>query len=109
MVEVKQLMLQKYSEEVDKFKSLYNQPKELESRLDSIFEHEFNVDEFAIYDPDYTEMDWLEDIYDKCIKSEVVFNKRLLKSFHTSLKTAGWSPQWPWSAHWCSFCAQNAR
>lgn len=92
MVEVKQLMLQKYSEEVDKFKSLYKQPKELESRLDSVFEHEFNSDEYAVYDPDYTEMDWLEDIYDKCIKSEVIFNKRLLKSFHTSLKTAGWSP-----------------
>ena len=29
MVEVKQLMLQKYSEEVDKFKSLYNQPKRI--------------------------------------------------------------------------------
>lgn len=92
MVEVKQLMLQKYSEEVDKFKSLYNQPKELESRLDSIFEHEFNVKDCAKYDPDYTEMEWLEEIYDKCIQSEVIFNKRLLKSFHTSLKTAGWSP-----------------
>ena len=92
MVEIKQLMLQKYSEEVNKFKSLYNQPKELESRLDSVFEHEFNAEEYAVYDPDYTEVDWLEDIYDKCIKSEVIFNKRLLKSFHTSLKTAGWSP-----------------
>lgn len=92
MVEVKQLMLQKYSEEVDKFKSLYNQPKELESRLDSVFEHEFNSEGYEEYDPDYTEMDWLEDIYEKCIKSEVIFNKRLLKSFHTSLKTAGWSP-----------------
>lgn len=92
MVEIKQLMLQKYSEEVDKYKSLYNQPKELESRLDSVFEHEFNSEEYAVYDPDYTEEDWLEDIYDKCIKSEVIFNKRLLKSFHTSLKTAGWSP-----------------
>lgn len=92
MVETKQLMLQKYAEEVDKFKSLYNQPKELESRLDSVFEHEFDSQEYAVYDPDYTEMDWLEDIYEKCIKSEVIFNKRLLKSFHTSLKTAGWSP-----------------
>lgn len=92
MVEVKQLMLQKYSEDVERYKSLYNQPKELESRLDSIFEHEFDKDEYAVFDPDYTEMDWLEEIYDKCIKSEVVFNKRLLKSFHTSLKTAGWSP-----------------
>lgn len=92
MVEVKQLMLQKYSENVERYKSLYNQPKELENRLNAIFEHEFEAEEYAVYDPDYTEVDWLEEIYDKCIKSEVVFNKRLLKSFHTSLKTAGWSP-----------------
>lgn len=92
MVEVKQLMLQKYSEEVDKFKSLYSQPKELESRLDAVFEHEFNSEKYAEYDPDYTEIEWLENIYDKCVKSEIIFNKRLLKSFHTSLKTAGWSP-----------------
>lgn len=92
MVEIKQHMLQKYSEEVDKFKSLYNQPKELESRLDSVFEHEFDSKEYEEYDADYTEMDWLKNIYNKCIDSEVIFNERLLKSFHTSLKTAGWSP-----------------
>lgn len=92
MVEIKQLMLQKYSEEVDKFKSLYNQPKELESRLDSVFEHEFEVADFATYDPDFSENDWLATIADKCEASDVEFNERLLKSFHTSLKTAGWSP-----------------
>lgn len=92
MVEVKQLMLQKYSEEVDKFKSLYNQPKELESRLDSVFEHEFEVVDFASYEPDFSESDWLATIAQKCKDSDVEFNERLLKSFHTSLKTAGWSP-----------------
>lgn len=92
MVEIKQLMLQKYSEEVDKFKSLYNQPKELESRLDSIFEYEFEVADFATYDPDFSENDWLATIATKCKASDVEFNERLLKSFHTSLKTAGWSP-----------------
>ncbi len=89
---MKESILQKLSEEVDKYKSLYSQPKELESRLDSIFEHEFNAAEYKEYDPDGTETAWLTDIYDRCIESEVVFNRRLLKSFHTSLKTAGWSP-----------------
>jgi 5-methylcytosine-specific restriction endonuclease McrBC GTP-binding regulatory subunit McrB len=91
MVEIKQLMLQKYSEEVDKFKSLYQQPKELESRLDAIFEHEFEVANYADT-IDLVEADWLENIYTNCEKSGVVFNKRLLKSFHTALKTADWSP-----------------
>lgn len=91
-IEIKELMLQKYSEEVDKFKSLYNQPKELESRLDSVFEHEFEVIDYADYEPDFTESDWLDNIAKKCKNSDVEFNERLLKSFHTSLKTAGWSP-----------------
>ena len=91
-IEVMQHTLQYYSEEVDKFKSLYHQPKELESRLDSVFEHEFEVEGYAEYEPDYKETEWLKGIYDNCIKSEVIFNERLLKSFHTSLKTAGWSP-----------------
>ena len=91
-VEIKELMLQKYSEEVDKFKSLYSQPKELESRLDAVFEHEFERREFETYDPDFSERDWLDLIAHKCKDSDVEFNERLLKSFHTSLKTAGWSP-----------------
>lgn len=92
MVEIKQLMLQKYSEEVNKFKSLYNQPKELETRLDPVFKPGCERKEYAGVEQDYSETEWLESIYDNCIKSEIIFNKRLLKSFHTSLKTAGWSP-----------------
>ena len=92
MVDVKQVMLQKLSEEVDQFKSLYNQPKELESRLDSIFEHEFEDNGYAAYEPDFTENEWLANIAKKCKDSDVEFHERLLKSFHTSLKTAGWSP-----------------
>ena len=67
MVEIKQLMLQRYSEEVDKFKSLYNQPKELESRLDSVFEHELNSEVYAVYYTAYTEIGWVVDIFDKCV------------------------------------------
>lgn len=91
MVEVKQLMLQKYSEEVDKFRSLYQQPKELESRLDAIFEHEFEPMGFAD-NSDISELEWLNNIFSACVNCGVTFNKRLLKSFHTSLKTAEWSP-----------------
>jgi 5-methylcytosine-specific restriction endonuclease McrBC GTP-binding regulatory subunit McrB len=37
-------------------------------------------------------MDWLDKIYDNCVESDIRFNKRLLYSFHTALKTADWSP-----------------
>lgn len=90
-IELYQAMIEKYSEEVNRFRSLYEQPKELEGRLDAILAHEFNVLDYADED-DLSEIEWLERIYENCKASGVEFNMRLLKSFHTSLKTAGWSP-----------------
>ena len=92
LAEIRELTLKTLGEEIDRYKSLYEQPKALESRLDSIFEHEINKMECADYDQDHTEAEWLENIYEKCKNSGISFNKRLLKSFHTSLKTADWSP-----------------
>lgn len=79
----------KYSEEVNRFKSLYEQPKELASRIDMIKKPYLGKKNFGQV---LSEMDWLERIYERCIDSGIYFSKRLLYSFHTSLKTAGWSP-----------------
>lgn len=83
--------IQKYGEEVNRFKSLYEQPKELAGRLDAILKHQLSVERFRDSEV-ISEVEWLDSIYDKCVDSGVQFNKRLLKSFHTSLKTSGWSP-----------------
>lgn len=89
-IEVNQASLKKYAEEVNRYKSLYEQPKELSGRLDAILKYQLEVKSFKDYSE--SELKWLESIYNKCIESGVQFNKRLLKSFHTSLKTAEWSP-----------------
>ncbi|MEG0618940.1 MAG: chromosome partitioning protein ParA [Bacilli bacterium] len=39
-----------------------------------------------------TEMEWLQRIYDACAKSRLKFPMRILKAFHTALKTAEFSP-----------------
>jgi hypothetical protein len=42
--------------------------------------------------PDTTELQWLEGIASECKSYGLHFNPRILKAFHTSLKTAEWSP-----------------
>jgi hypothetical protein len=39
-----------------------------------------------------SEMAWLEEIHEKCRDSGLHFHPRLLRAFHTSMKTAEWSP-----------------
>lgn len=38
------------------------------------------------------EMEWLDGIYKSCTEYGLVFPQRILRSFHTALKTAEWSP-----------------
>lgn len=82
--------IEKYSEEVNRFKSLYEQPKELAARLDAIKKPILEKRTMAEFN--LSEIEWLDKIYDNCLNSDIKFNKRLLYSFHTALKTADWSP-----------------
>ncbi len=38
------------------------------------------------------EMEWLTNIYNQCKEHEIYFPWRILKAFHTAVKTAEWSP-----------------
>ncbi len=38
------------------------------------------------------EIQWLDEIYKKCDEYGIHFSKRILKAFHTAVKTAEWSP-----------------
>jgi hypothetical protein len=83
-----------YEERVKKLLSLYQQPQELKNRVEVIEQpvwigQELAVDRSA---KDMAELDWLASIEDDCAETGIVFPRRLLKAFHTSLKTAEWSP-----------------
>lgn len=88
--EALQASIEKYEQEVNRFRSLYEQPKELAGRLESIETPYFARREMAALS--MTEAEWLDKICTNCAKAGIKFNQRLLYSFHTALKTADWSP-----------------
>lgn len=88
--EVIEAQMEKYYEELNRLKNLYEQPKEIEARIGVIEEPFFEYKETMV--EDQNEMEWLQNIYQKCEDSGMKFNKRLLYSFHASMKTAEWSP-----------------
>lgn len=88
--EALQASIEKYEQEVNRFRSLYEQPKELAGRLESIETPYFTRRQLAVVG--ITETEWLDKICSNCEEAGIKFNKRLLYSFHTALKTADWSP-----------------
>lgn len=88
--EALQASIEKYEQEVNRFRSLYEQPKELAGRLESIETPYF--EKRAMAQLETSETDWLDKIYNNCKEAGIEFNQRLLYSFHTALKTADWSP-----------------
>lgn len=90
-VEVIKEQILAYEKEVERLKTLQERPKELEARIESIINPYLPVKE-SRDEEDINEIEWLEDIYEKCLESGIKFNKRLLWAFHTSLKTSEWSP-----------------
>lgn len=88
--EALQASIEKYEQEVNRFRSLYEQPKELAGRLESIENPYF--EKRAMAQLEMSETSWLDKIYNNCREAGIEFNQRLLYSFHTALKTAEWSP-----------------
>lgn len=77
--------------EVERLTSLYEKAKNTDTRKAPIEQPHFEPPE-NILSKELTEAEWLDEIFEKCAASGIKFNKRLLYSFHTALKTSGWSP-----------------
>ncbi len=91
--ETLQAEMEKLREDVIRLRSLYEQPKEREARVGVIEKPRFEKKELpqgVVVDTD--EVKWLESIHKRCEESGLVFPRRLLYAFHTSLKTADWTP-----------------
>ena len=91
--EALQAEMEKLHEEVSRLRSLYEQPKEREARVGVIEQPRFEKKDLpqGVVD-DTTEVGWLATIRESCEDSGLVFPRRLLYAFHTSLKTADWTP-----------------
>jgi len=79
--------------ELERLRRAYERPAEVEKRHKEIEIPRFNVDKVVRPDDTLTdETVWLKGISDECDKYGLHFNSRILKAFHTALKTAEWSP-----------------
>ena len=94
------------SQELDRYQAAYEKPKAREERIAEIEKPFFALETHPSDDGSAqsgrpvklkkserpNELDWLNGIYSACEDYGLHFNPRLLKAFHTSLKTAEWSP-----------------
>jgi hypothetical protein len=83
--------MEKYKEDVDRMRALYERPEERAARVGTIEEPwrtDFKRDDRSTP----KELDWLNGIVTACESSGMRFPKRLVQAFHTSLKAAELSP-----------------
>jgi hypothetical protein len=84
--------LEHYQAQVERLQGLFHNPRELEARIQNIVEPVFEPKTLPPFGGVKDELAWLEQIEEGCLASGLRFPRRLLHAFHTSLKTADWSP-----------------
>ncbi len=75
--------------EVQRLRGLYETPKEKQARIGVIEKAWF--EDVQRGREAHDEIEWLDGIQERCEEVEMVFPRRLLEAFHTSLKCAEWS------------------
>lgn len=79
--------------ELNRLRAAYERPAEVEARHKEIEIPHFSAGEaMQPVKADIDEMTWLTGIGNACNTYGLHFNPRILKAFHTALKTAEWSP-----------------
>ena len=79
--------------ELNRLRAAYERPAEVAERYKEIELPHFKADKFKQpVRADIDEMTWLTGIGNACDSYGLHFNPRILKAFHTALKTAEWSP-----------------
>ena len=88
-------VLDRYKSELDKIKKTYENVEDKETRIKNIkssIQFTERLTQRNENEDKIQEIDWLDNIYNKCKESGIEFNKRLLYAFHTSLKSSEMSP-----------------
>lgn len=83
------------NEELRRLRAAYDKPVEVEKRHQEIEKPHISMSEGANQAKPVEKLDelkWLKGVGDACDRYGLHFNPRILKAFHTSLKTAEWSP-----------------
>lgn len=92
------------NDELKRLRSAFERPDEVVARYNEIEMPRFSADEFTSPEKPQKEskgqgkadrideIKWIDEIYKKCDEYGIHFSKRILKAFHTAVKTAEWSP-----------------
>lgn len=80
------------SEENKRLRASYERPEDREARIGDIVTKDLTEVARRPRNPELKELDWLDGIDKQCKEYGLHFHPRILKAFHTSLKTAEWSP-----------------
>ena len=80
------------TEENKRLRSAYEREEDRDARIRDIEEPDLSVIDRMPLDAKVDEIDWLNGIGDACVDYGLRFHPRILKAFHTALKTAEWSP-----------------
>lgn len=84
--------------ELKRLRSAYERPAEIAARYKEIEMPHIKAEKVkqprkpSKDDPEIDEVKWLKDVGDSCKDYGLHFNDRILKAFHTALKTSEWSP-----------------
>lgn len=80
--------------ELDRLRAAYERPAEVAARYKEIEMPHIKADKIAKppQEAEIDEMTWLEGVGNACESYGLHFNPRILKAFHTALKTSEWSP-----------------
>lgn len=78
--------------ELSRLRAAFERPAEFEARRRDIESPAVKAADIAPPGEPGDELDWLDGIAKQCDDYGLHFNPRILKAFHTSLKTAEWSP-----------------
>ncbi|GIW92912.1 MAG: hypothetical protein KatS3mg110_0953 [Pirellulaceae bacterium] len=80
--------------ELERLRAAYERPAELQARYKEIELPYITADKIPAprKDDQIEEIDWLEEIEMACTNYGLHFHPRILKAFHTALKTAEWTP-----------------
>ncbi|MGB3976780.1 MAG: chromosome partitioning protein ParA [bacterium] len=80
--------------ELERLRAAYERPAEVEARYREIELPYIKEDKFIqpVKDDNIDEITWLKGVGNACENYGFYFHPRILKAFHTALKTAEWSP-----------------
>ncbi len=90
--EALQSRCEQLTEENKRLRAAYQREEDREARIRDIETIDLTEVPRRSRDASPNELEWLADIDSKCQEYGLRFHPRILKAFHTSLKTAEWSP-----------------